>query len=90
MKEYRVAIKFPWVEYWYWYFTCKEKAESFDLDRFVMNDGMFDDFDPFRPETNVIFVLYEYDESHHYGRPIKKTDFLTVWAKWMESVKDVF
>ena len=87
-KEYRVAMKFPWREHWY--FTWKEEAESFDLDRFVMDNGMFDYFDPFKPETNTVFCLYEYDEDNYFGKMVAKTDYMTVWEKWMESVKEVF
>lgn len=87
-KAYRVAIKYPWKEHWY--FTWKEEAETFDLYRFVREDVMFNEFDPFKPETNVVFCLYEYDEAHYYGKMVAKTDFLTVWANWMESVKEVF
>lgn len=87
-KEYRVAIKFPGKEHWC--FTWKEEAETFDLDRFVREDVMFNEFDPFKPETNVVFCLYEYDEAHYYGKMVAKTDFFRVWEKWMESVKEVF
>ncbi len=87
-KAYRVAIKLPWHEHWF--FTWKEEAETFDLDRYAMDCGMFIDFDPFKPETNVIFCLYEYDGTNYYGKMVAKTDFMTVWQKWMESVKEVF
>ena len=78
-KAYRVAIKFPWKEHWY--FTWKEEAETFE---------MFKEFDPFCPETNVVFVLWEYDEADNVGKIVEKTDFFRVWEKWMESVKEVF
>lgn len=87
-KEYRVAIKFSYCEHWH--FTWKEEAKSFDLDRYVLETGMFNDFDPFKPETNVIFCLYEYDDAHYFGRMVAKTDYYLVWTKWMESVKEVF
>ena len=87
-KAYRVAIKFPLKEHWY--FTWKEEAETFDLDRFVREDVMFNEFDPFKPETNVIFCLFEYDEAHYYEKMVAKTDFFRVWEKWMDSVKEVF
>ena len=87
-KAYRVAIKYTMNEQWY--FTWKEESESFDLDRFVREDVMFNEFDPFKPETNVIFYLWEYDDTHEYGIMVAKTDFLTVWEKWMDSVKEVF
>jgi len=89
LREFRVATKFPYSDHWY--FSWRIEAESFDLDQYVMGDGMFEaDFDPTKPETNIEFVLYEYDEVHYFGKMIAKTDFMTVWEKWMESVKEVF
>ena len=87
-KAYRVAIKFPYLTHWR--FTWKEECETFDLDRFAQMHGMFKKFDPFCPETNVIFVLWEYDEDDNVGKIVEKTDFFRVWEKWMDSVKEVF
>ena len=39
---------------------------------------------------DVIFCLYEYDEDHYFGKIVAKTDYMTVWEKWMDSVKEVF
>lgn len=87
-KAYRVAIKYPMNEQWF--FTWRKETEMFDLDRFAQMCGMFKEFDPFCPETNVIFVLWEYDEDENVGKMVAKTDFFRVWEKWMESVKEVF
>lgn len=87
-KAYRVAIKFPLYEHWY--FTWKAECETFDLDRFARKFEAFKEFDPFNPETNVVFVLWEYDEADNVGKIVAKTDFFIVWEKWMESVKEVF
>ena len=87
-KEYRVIVKYPFNEKTH--FIWRERSETFDLDRFVMEDVMFNMFDPTKPETNVVFVLYGEDEKCYFGKMIDKTDFLTVWMKWMESVKEVF
>ena len=87
-KAYRVAIKFPYLTHWR--FTWKEECETFDLDRFAQMHGMFKEFDPFCPETNVVFVLWQYDEADNVGKIVAKTDFFRVWEKWMESVKEVF
>lgn len=89
LREFRLATHFPWSEHWH--FSRKIEAESFDLDQLVMEDGMFEaDFDPTKPDTNTEFVLWEYDENHYFGKMVAKTDFMTVWMKWMESVKEVF
>lgn len=85
---YRVAIKYPMHEHWY--FTWKVEIESFDLDRFARKDRMFKKFDPFCPETNVVFVLWQYTEFDNVGKIVAKTDFFRVWEKWMDSVKEVF
>ena len=87
-KAYRVAIKFPCYEQWY--FTWKVETESFDLDRFARRHKAFKKFDPFKDETNVVFVLWQYDEFDNVGKIVAKTDFFRVWEKWMESVKEVF
>ena len=87
-KAYRVAIKFP--RYEHWRFTWKMETESFDLDRFALKLKEFKKFDPFNPETNVVFVLWQYEEFDNVGKIVAKTDFFTVWEKWMESVKEVF
>ena len=89
LREFRVATKFPWSEHWH--FSHKIKAESFDLDQLVLGDGMFEaDFDPTKSATNLEFVLFEYDDAHYFGKMVAKTDYMTVWEKWMESVKEVF
>ena len=87
-KAYRVAIKFPYLTHWL--FTRKVESESFDLDRFVRRHKAFKKFDPFKSETNVVFVLWQYDEFDNVGKIVAKTDFFRVWEKWMESVKEVF
>ena len=87
-KAYRVAIKFPLREHWYT--TWKMETESFDLDRFARRLKEFKKFDPFNPETNVVFVLWQYEEFDNVGKIVAKTDFFRVWEKWMESVKEVF
>ena len=86
-KAYRVAIKYPMNEHWFC--TWRKETETFDLDRFAQMCGMFKEFDPFKPETNVVFCLYEYDDAHYFGKMVAKTDYMTVWEKWMESVKEV-
>ena len=87
-KAYRVAIKYPMNEHWFC--TWREETETFDLDRFVLSREMFKEFDPFKPETNVVFVLWAYDDNSEVGKIVAKTDFFRVWEKWMESVKEVF
>ena len=87
-KAYRGAIKSPWKAHWY--FTWKGEIGTFDLDRFVLRHGMFKEFAPFKPETNVVFVLWAYDDNSEVGEMVAKTDFFRVWEKWMESVKEVF
>ena len=87
-KAYRVAIKFPLYEHWR--FTWKMETESFDLDRFALKLKEFKKFDPFNPDTNVVFVLWKYEEFDNVGKIVAKTDYMTVWQKCMESVKEVF
>lgn len=82
-KAYRVAVKFPCLEHWY--FTWKVECETFDLDRFAWKFEAFNEFDPFNPETNVVYELFGKD-----GKLIKRTDSLALWMNWMESVKEVF
>ena len=87
-KAYRVAIKYPWKEHWY--FTWKGEIGTFDLDRFARRLKEFKKFDPFNPDTNVVFVLWQYEEFDNVGKIVAKTDFFRVWEKWMDSVKEVF
>ena len=68
----------------------ENETESFDLDRFALKLKEFKKFDPFNPDTNVVFVLWKYEEFDNVGKIVAKTDYMTVWQKWMESVKEVF
>ena len=87
-KAYRVAIKFPYLTHWR--FSKKLECETFNLDRVAQMHRMFKKFDPFNPDTNVVFVLWQYEEFDNVGKIVAKTDFFRVWEKWMDSVKEVF
>ena len=87
-KEYRVISKSLVNEKWH--FLWRERSETFDLDRYVMEDTMFSMFDPDKPGTNIVYELFGEDEKCYFGKLIKRTDSLTVWMNWMESVKEVF
>jgi hypothetical protein len=89
MKEFGVFVQFPWSDEWQ--IIWKDKAESFDLTRFVIDlSSNFDSFDPYNPKAMKInFSVLEYDEDHYFGREIASDNALNIYLKWLNSVKEV-
>ena len=89
-REFRVAVKSRLNEQWH--FIWHEKSEDFDLDRYIRDSGSFYNFDPDDPTTNDVFEVFECSDSCYFGESIMHihTDTANVWARWMESVKEVF